>query len=72
MCNRSSDPLYAIVDAELMQTRLGGGDYHNQTIYRACEYCRSEFGAIVDAAREEFWRHLPGWFEVDVQGNWGS
>ncbi|KAF8070000.1 hypothetical protein FPV67DRAFT_1560971 [Lyophyllum atratum] len=64
VCLRSSDPLLAIMDAELMQTRedpLG----RTNPIMRACEFCRSEFGAAVDGAREEFWQRLPIWFGVD-------
>ncbi|KAJ7647368.1 hypothetical protein FB45DRAFT_893265 [Roridomyces roridus] len=61
--HRSSDPLFAIVDAELMQTRDDG----HGSILRACESCRGEFGAAVDQAREEFWSKLPGWFGVDLE-----
>ncbi|KAG6902100.1 hypothetical protein C0995_004280 [Termitomyces sp. Mi166 len=35
------------------------------SVLRACEYCRSEFGAAVDAAREDFWQRLPTWFGID-------
>lgn len=66
VCNRNSDPLYAIQDAELMQTRDDIPGMENQAVYRACEACRAEFGAVVDAAREEFWRKLPQWFGVEV------
>ncbi|KAF7361926.1 hypothetical protein MVEN_00537600 [Mycena venus] len=64
--HRSSDPLFAIVDAELMQTR----DDAN-SILRACEFCRVEFGAAVDQAREGFWNKMPSWFGVDLDpGVW--
>ncbi|KAK7057225.1 hypothetical protein R3P38DRAFT_1167205 [Favolaschia claudopus] len=64
--HRNSDPLFAIVDAELMQTR---DDAHS--VLRACEYCRTEFGVAVDHAREEFWSKLPSWFGVDLEdGVW--
>ncbi|KAJ6499338.1 hypothetical protein C8R45DRAFT_113019 [Mycena sanguinolenta] len=64
--HRSSDPLFAIVDAELMQTR---DDAHS--VLRACEFCRLEFGVAVDRAREEFWSKLPSWFGVDLEaGAW--
>ncbi|KAJ7084351.1 hypothetical protein B0H15DRAFT_783894 [Mycena belliarum] len=67
--HRSSDPLFAIVDAELMQTR---DDTHGHgSVLRACEWCRLEFGAAVDSAREEFWSKLPGWFSVELEaGTW--
>ncbi|KIY50401.1 hypothetical protein FISHEDRAFT_65004 [Fistulina hepatica ATCC 64428] len=64
VCHRSSDPLFAMVDAELMQSR---GDRQD---LRTCEACRQEFGAAVDTAREEFWRLLPKWFGVEVL-SWG-
>ncbi|KAJ6609880.1 hypothetical protein B0H10DRAFT_1812617 [Mycena sp. CBHHK59/15] len=62
--HRSSDPLFAIVDAELMQTR----DDTQASALRACEFCRLEFGAAVDQAREEFWSKLPLWFGIDLEG----
>ncbi|KAG5638637.1 hypothetical protein H0H81_011356 [Sphagnurus paluster] len=64
---RSSDPLSAIMEAELMQTRGEGPVVLGM---RACEWCRAEFGAAVDSAREEFWARMPEWFGVDV-GVWG-
>lgn len=69
VCSRNSDPLYAIQDAELMQTREDIPGAENKTVRRACEACRAEFGAVVDAAREEFWGKLPQWFGVDLE-NW--
>jgi hypothetical protein len=69
-CKRSSDPLYAIVDSELMQTRYDVPGTENKNGFRACEACRGEFGAVVDAAREELWGKLPLWFGVEVE-NWG-
>jgi len=70
VCNRNSDPLYAIQDAELMQTRDDLPGTENKAAYRACEACRSEFGTVVDMAREEFWRKIPQWYGVEVS-NWG-
>lgn len=70
VCNRNSDPLYAIQDAELMQTREDTPGVENKSVRRTCEACRAEFGAVVDAAREEFWGKLPQWFGVDLE-NWG-
>lgn len=70
ICQRSSDPLFAILDAELMQTREDPLGRLNSAL-RACEYCRSEFGAAVDAAREDFWQRLPTWFGIDpVAWSW--
>jgi hypothetical protein len=68
VCHRSSDPLFAIVDAELMQTREEASSTTGVSL-RACEQCRAEFATIVDAVREEFWNKLPFWFGLDVP-NW--
>ncbi|KAJ7218100.1 hypothetical protein GGX14DRAFT_517591 [Mycena pura] len=67
--HRSSDPLFAIVDAELMQTR--DETQGRVSVLRACEFCRLEFGVCVDLAREEFWNRMPGWFGVELaRGVW--
>ena len=68
--NRNSDPLYAISDSLLMQTRDDVPGTDNRSTIRACEACRLEYAAIVEAIREEFWRRLPEWFELEVP-NWG-
>jgi len=68
VCHRSSDPLFAIVDAELMQTRQDAS-FSLGVSLRACEHCRVEFAAVVDAVREEFWSRLPLWFGLQVP-NW--
>ena len=66
VCHRSSDPLFAIMDAEMMQTREDtmGRPY---LVLRACEACRAEFAVAVDVSREEFWQRLPQWFGIDPQ-----
>ncbi|KAI0695551.1 hypothetical protein BC835DRAFT_1273210 [Cytidiella melzeri] len=63
--NRNSDPLYAISDSLLMQTRDDLPGLDNRATVRACEACRLEYAAVVEAAREEFWRRLPEWFELE-------
>ncbi|KZT11079.1 uncharacterized protein LAESUDRAFT_643958 [Laetiporus sulphureus 93-53] len=69
VCNRNSDPLFAMLETVLMQTRGDLPGIENKAVYRACEVCRLEYGAMVSALREEFWRRLPDWFELEVQ-NW--
>jgi hypothetical protein len=66
VCHRMSDPLFSILDAELMQSRedASGRPY---LILRACEACRAEFSFAVDVSREEFWQRLPNWFGIDPQ-----
>ncbi|KAI4517382.1 hypothetical protein GGG16DRAFT_44437 [Schizophyllum commune] len=60
--HRSSDPLFAMLDADLMQARA------DTPAFRTCEACHEEFGLVVDAARDEFWRIMPKWFGLDVPG----
>ena len=40
-------------------------------LQRACEVCRGEYSTAVDAAREDFWQKIPGWFGMRVPANWG-
>ncbi|KAH7913450.1 hypothetical protein BJ138DRAFT_1146016 [Hygrophoropsis aurantiaca] len=68
--SRTSDPIYAMADAEVMQTKEGRPEEDNTSPMRTCETCRTEFGAAVDAAKEEFWKKLPSWFGVEVP-SWG-
>ncbi|RPD63923.1 hypothetical protein L227DRAFT_496363 [Lentinus tigrinus ALCF2SS1-6] len=65
--NRNSDPLFSIAESMAMQTRGDQPGVENKVAYRACEACRLEYGAIVAAARDEFWRHLPAWFEIELK-----
>lgn len=70
VCNRNSDPLFAIAHTVVMQTKEDVPGMENKALYRACESCRLEYGAVVDAIREDFWRRIPEWFELEVP-NWG-
>ncbi|PIL34218.1 hypothetical protein GSI_03929 [Ganoderma sinense ZZ0214-1] len=69
VCNRNCDPLFSIAESVTMQTRDDHPGVENKAAYRACEACRLEYGLIVEVAREEFWRQLPSWFELEVK-NW--
>ncbi|KDR74987.1 hypothetical protein GALMADRAFT_519609 [Galerina marginata CBS 339.88] len=64
--HRSSDPLFAIMDADLMQTRTDSTNGRLTLLHRACESCRLEFTASVDAARDEMWHKLPVWFGIEL------
>ena len=66
---RTSDPLYAMSDAEAMQTRETVPEDSPSTM-RTCEICRGEFSSAVLVAKEDFWRKLPDWFGIDVP-KWG-
>ncbi|TBU29539.1 hypothetical protein BD311DRAFT_660896 [Dichomitus squalens] len=67
VCNRNSDPLFSIGESVTMQTRDDHPGIENKAAYRACEACRLEYSVIVEVAKEEFWRQLPSWFELDVK-----
>lgn len=67
VCNRNSDPLFSILESMAMQTRGDQPGVENKVAYRACEACRLEYGVVVAAARDEFWRHLPAWFDLEVK-----
>jgi len=64
--HRSSDPLFAIMDAELMQSREDLAEQYDVSM-RVCDSCRSGFSAAVDNAREEFWGKLPQWFGLTLE-----
>ena len=64
--NRNSDPLFAIMDSLLMQTKEDAPGVDNKSTMRACEVCRLEYSAVVDNVRQELWRRLPEWFDLDV------
>lgn len=66
VCQRTSDPLFAIMDAELMQNRSDWGNARSNFLHRACESCRMEFTLSADNNREEMWSKLPVWFNVDL------
>ena len=68
--HRSSDPLFAIMDADLMQTRNESASGRLNLLHRACEPCRVDFTASVDAARDEMWRKLPIWFGISNLPSW--
>ncbi|KAJ3505000.1 hypothetical protein NMY22_g17732 [Coprinellus aureogranulatus] len=66
VCHRITDPLFAILDAYLMQKRenpIGRG----KITFRACDFCREEFAQAVETARNTLWQKLPGWFGVKVE-----
>lgn len=66
VCHRTSDPLLAIMDTDLMHNK-DDLSVRPTSAYRPCEYCRSEYGSVVDVAREKLWQKLPTWFGVDPQ-----
>lgn len=70
VCERNSDPLYAIACSEIMQRSENMQVCEDKVGCQPCEPCRLEFAQVVDATREGFWDRLPEWFGVEVE-NWG-
>lgn len=68
--NRNSDPLFAITDSLLMQTRDDTPGTENKAAIRSCEVCRMDYATLVESIRQEMWRRIPEWFEITVE-NWG-
>lgn len=68
LCYRSCDPLFAIMDSEMMYERDDAGQ---GILLHPCEYCRAEFRVEVEVARDEFWHSLPEWFGVISVSAWG-
>ncbi|PSS37870.1 hypothetical protein PHLCEN_2v338 [Hermanssonia centrifuga] len=64
--NRNSDPLFAVADSLHMQTRGDVPGVENRAAIRACEACRLEYGELVENMRQDMWRRIPEWFELDV------
>lgn len=63
---KTSDPLAAMAESEVMQIRDETPDGDSSSPMRTCEVCRTEFSLAVNAAKHEFWQRLPGWFGVEV------
>ena len=64
---RTSDPLFMILETEMMLTRDQAAGGKLSPGLRPCEFCRTELAVVVDAAREELWQRLPLWFGIDLQ-----
>jgi len=68
VCHRVTDPLFAILDAYLIQKRetpIGRA----RITFRACDYCKDEFAHAVETARLTLWQKLPSWFGIKLE-NW--
>ena len=66
VCNRNSDPIFAISESLAMQLRCETSGSGNRDA-RTCEYCRMELASVVKSACEAIWMRLPAWFDVEVE-----
>lgn len=64
--HRNSDPLFAIMDAELMMSSGVDLSGRQNLAFRACEACRVEFASAASLCREDFWHLLPQWFNIKI------
>ncbi|KAJ6566855.1 hypothetical protein B0H19DRAFT_940218 [Mycena capillaripes] len=67
---RDADPLFTLVQAMDMLSRTDFSDGHRQCGLRLCHPCKLDFANSATHAREEVWKLLPTWFELD--GNTGG
>jgi hypothetical protein len=61
---RDADPLYTLIQSAEMLSRTDFSDGQKQCGLRICESCKVDYAACVDAAREDVWNLIPGWFEL--------
>lgn len=69
--HRSSDPWFAITDAEVMISREGITSPVTGAPAKVCQPCRVAFSVDAEVSREDLWNALPNWFGVDVP-NWAT
>lgn len=67
-CGRDADPLFTLVQAVDMLSRTDFSDGHRQCGLRLCHPCKIDFANSATRAREEVWRLLPTWFELEAAG----
>lgn len=74
---RDADPLFTLRQAKDMLHRTDFSDLSGSGKVqglRMCVGCKREFGEVVERAREEMWKEVPGWFgfERGWEGLWGA
>ncbi|KAI0065949.1 hypothetical protein BV25DRAFT_1868638 [Artomyces pyxidatus] len=62
---RDADPLYTLAQMVEMMHRTDWIDGDTQHGLRICLPCKADFAGAVNAGREETWRQIPGWFDLD-------
>ncbi|KAJ7431467.1 hypothetical protein B0H11DRAFT_851718 [Mycena galericulata] len=68
-CGRDADPLFTLVQAVDMLSRTDFSDGHRQCGLKLCHPCKVDFANSATRAREEVWRLLPQWFNLDGEGS---
>ncbi|KAF7354445.1 hypothetical protein MVEN_01133500 [Mycena venus] len=62
---RDADLLFTLVQAMDMLSRTDFTDGHRQCGLKLCHPCKVDFAKSATRAREEAWKLLPTWFELD-------
>lgn len=69
---RDADPLFTLVQAMDMLSRTDFSDGNRQCGLRLCHPCKVDFAHSATLAREEVWKLLPTWFELDGTADAGG
>ncbi|KAJ7915877.1 hypothetical protein B0H13DRAFT_1609994 [Mycena leptocephala] len=69
-CGRDADPLFTLIQAMDMLSRTDFSDGHRQCGLKLCHPCKVDFANSATRAREEVWKLLPTWFELDEKMDW--
>ncbi|KAJ7053230.1 hypothetical protein C8F01DRAFT_1375387 [Mycena amicta] len=66
-CGRDADPLYTLVQAIDMLSRMDFSDGQRQCGLKMCHPCKVDFAKTAQRAREEVWALLPSWFGLEAR-----
>jgi hypothetical protein len=69
-CGRDADPLFTLIQAMDMLSRTDFSDGHRQCGLKLCHPCKVDFANSATRAREEVWKLLPAWFDLDEKMDW--
>lgn len=67
-CGRDGDPLFTLIQAMDMLSRMDFSDGQKQCGLKLCHSCKVDFAASATKAREEVWSMLPKWFALEGEG----
>ncbi|KAJ7048739.1 hypothetical protein C8F01DRAFT_1239240 [Mycena amicta] len=66
-CGRDADPLYTLVQAIDMLSRMDFSDGQRHCGLKMCHPCKVDFAKTAQRAREEVWELLPSWFGLEAR-----
>lgn len=71
-CGRDADPLFTLVQAAEMLSRMDFSDGRKDCGLRMCHPCKLDFAQECGRAKREVWDLLPAWFELEERGEGGD